>query len=371
MTNSKQTKRALLSSVMALLLCFTMLLGTTFAWFTDTASTSVNTIQAGTLDVQLLDSKGGSLEGKTLSWQKVAGHESEAVLWEPGCTYSLQDITIKNNGNLALKYKVVITGIDGSAKLNEVIDWTIKVGNDTYSADSVFKLSATESHTLTISGKMQETAGNAYQGETIEGISITVYATQDTVEYDSTTNEYDKDATYAPMANVSALADKTVSVKMYGQNNATNKTLDTAYSFKTTENATTAAASNYAKYHADFVVTANKDVAADSMMLAGFYSAYCSDGNWIGLQSNSEIKAGEEIRLVSTLLNGTTINYEELCQYIPEFKCGAVNLNGNSGTTITVELRLYEIKADATSTNTVDAETGDYIVIGTYSYTFK
>ena len=57
MTNSKQTKSALFSSVVALLLCFTMLLGTTFAWFTDSASTSVNKIQAGTLDIQLLDAE--------------------------------------------------------------------------------------------------------------------------------------------------------------------------------------------------------------------------------------------------------------------------------------------------------------------------
>ena len=97
MTNSKQTKSALFSSVVALLLCFTMLLGTTFAWFTDNASSSVNKIQAGTLDIQLLDASGNSLEGKTLSWQKATGHENNEVLWEPGCTYNLQNITIKNN----------------------------------------------------------------------------------------------------------------------------------------------------------------------------------------------------------------------------------------------------------------------------------
>ena len=63
MTN-KKTKRALLASVMAMLLCFTMLLGTTFAWFTDSASTAVNKIQAGTLDVKLLDEYGTTLEGE-------------------------------------------------------------------------------------------------------------------------------------------------------------------------------------------------------------------------------------------------------------------------------------------------------------------
>lgn len=371
MTNSKQTKRALLSSVLALVLCFTMLLGTTFAWFTDTASTSVNKIQAGTLDIQILDVNNNSLEGKVLSWQKAAGYENESVLWEPGTSYSLQPITIKNNGNLALKYKVVITGINGDSELNEVIDWTIKIGENDFSADSNISLAAGATNTLTISGTMKTTAGNAYQGKTIEGVSITVYATQDTVEYDSTTNQYDKDATYAPVANVTALADKGVNVKVNNANEATAYTLNTAYSFKTTENATVAASSNYAKYHADFVVKADKDVAADSIMLAGYYSSFCTDGNWIGFKNNNKVTAGQEIRLLALKMGDTTVDYSDLCSLVQEFKCGAVALNDSiKGTTLTVELRLYEIKEGATSTSGMDAETGDYIVIGTYSYTF-
>ena len=205
MTKSKQTKSALFSSVVALLLCFTMLLGTTFAWFTGEDSSSVNKIQAGTLDIQLLDASGNSLEGKTLSWQKAAGDESDKVLWEPGCTYNLQTITIKNNGNLALKYKIEITGIQGDAKLNEAIDWTIITKSNTDSntdSNTVSALGADHplavgaSDTLTISGHMKETAGNEYQGLSIDGIAITVLATQDTVEYDSNNNQYDKGATY-------------------------------------------------------------------------------------------------------------------------------------------------------------------------------
>ena len=53
MTNTKNTKRALLSSVMALFLCFAMLLGTTYAWFTDSVTSSGNIIKSGTLDVEL------------------------------------------------------------------------------------------------------------------------------------------------------------------------------------------------------------------------------------------------------------------------------------------------------------------------------
>ena len=202
MTNRKSTKRALLGSVMAMVLCLAMLVGATFAWFTDTASTGVNKIQAGNLDVQLVDENGNSLEGKTLEFKKAANAaEGEAVLWEPGCTYELPAVYVKNNGKLALKYKVAITGINGSAKLNEVIDWTINDAD--LSADHSLSAGAT-SEALTIKGHMRESAGNDYMNESIDGIAITVYATQDTVESDSFTNQYDKNAAY-PVVNVTEL----------------------------------------------------------------------------------------------------------------------------------------------------------------------
>ena len=202
MTNRKSTKRALLGSVMAMVLCLAMLVGATFAWFTDTASTGVNKIQAGNLDVQLVDENGNSLEGKTLEFKKAANAaEGEAVLWEPGCTYELPAVYVKNNGKLALKYKVAITGINGSAKLNEVIDWTINDAD--LSADHSLSAGAT-SEALTIKGHMQESAGNDYMNESIDGIAITVYATQDTVESDSFNNTYDETATY-PVVNVTEL----------------------------------------------------------------------------------------------------------------------------------------------------------------------
>ena len=201
MSNTKLTKHALIVSIMAMLLCVAMLVGTTFAWFTDTASTAVNKIQAGTLDIQLLDEQGNSLEGQTLGWVAADGRTQDEILWEPGCTYKLQPIVIKNAGNLALKYKIVITGIQGDAELNNAIEWTITNTSATTALDEDHPLAAGAFDTLTISGHMMESAGNEYQGKSIDGIGITVYATQDTVEYDSTTNQYDEDATYPVAAN--------------------------------------------------------------------------------------------------------------------------------------------------------------------------
>ena len=196
MSNTKTTKRALLSSVIAMFICVAMLIGTTFAWFTDSASTAVNKIQAGTLDIALeminADGSWVTAEGQTLKWKTADNRAQSEILWEPGCTYELQPVQIKNNGNLALKYKIVISGIAGDAKLNEAIEWTI---NDT-ALDADHPLAAGTSNTLTISGHMKEEAGNEYQGLSIDGIGITVIATQATGEEDSYDGTYDENAEY-------------------------------------------------------------------------------------------------------------------------------------------------------------------------------
>ena len=197
MKTNKSTKRAFLLSVCSIMLCLVMIIGTTFAWFTDTASTGVNKIQAGNLDVALEMKDGDnwvSAEGKTLTFKTKDNRAADQILWEPGCTYELPQLRVVNKGNLALKYKIQITGIQGDAKLNEVIDWTIN--------DAAIDL--TEGHltagqqgdAFTIKGHMQDTAGNDYQNLTIDGIGINVVATQDTVESDSFHNQYDADAEY-------------------------------------------------------------------------------------------------------------------------------------------------------------------------------
>ena len=197
MKKNNATKRALISSMVTMILCVAMLIGTTFAWFTDTASTGVNKIQAGNLDVELVDGNGNPL-GESLQWVKAAGHENEEILWEPGATYNLQSFMINNKGNLALKYKIVVSGVQkGDAELLDVLDFTMTEGNTALDLNAEHKLAAgATSGVITLTAKMQESAGNEYQNKSVEGITITVVATQDTVESDSKDNQYDKDATY-------------------------------------------------------------------------------------------------------------------------------------------------------------------------------
>lgn len=209
MKTNKTSKRALLTSVLSIALCLSMLIGTTFAWFTDTASTAVNKIQAGTLDVDIVDADNNTLNGKTLYFRDVNGKTN--ILWEPGATFNLDTFRIVNKGNLALKYKVVISGIDGSAELLNVINFTVKKGDAApvelagwegvllpKGAEATGGADVEKTGLIAISGKMGEQAGNQYQGLSIDGLGITVYATQANAENDSFGPDYDKDANGNP-----------------------------------------------------------------------------------------------------------------------------------------------------------------------------
>ena len=213
------TKRSLLASVLALVMCVTMLVGTTFAWFTDSASTAVNKIESGTLHVDIVDKDGNSLDGKTLSFRDV--NKNADILWEPGATFALDSFRIVNTGKLALKYKVIINGVNGNAKLLEAIDFFVKIGDAEKVALADWegillpegKTATTANEVvgatdlITISGTMKKEAGNEYQGLSIDGIGITVVATQYTYEYDSKDNLYDKDADYTIQVNKDNIQD--------------------------------------------------------------------------------------------------------------------------------------------------------------------
>ena len=198
--NQKATKRALLTSVMALVMCVVMLVGTTFAWFTDTASTGVNKITSGNLHVEIQDKEGTEID--TLKWVDKDGNDianQDDILWEPGCTYLLTPFQIVNTGNLALKYKIAITGLDGDSLLLDVIKFTYKTASGAeFDMNAEGHLAANGGTTgmITVSAHMDEAAGNKYQNQELTNVRFTVYATQDTVENDSFNDQYDKDATY-------------------------------------------------------------------------------------------------------------------------------------------------------------------------------
>ena len=205
-----------------MVICVSMLVGSTFAWFTDSATANVNAIKSGDLDVEIVKADGSELTG-ALKWVKAAGHENETILWEPGCQYNLEGFKIINKGNLAFKYKVVISGLTGDSRLLEVIKFTVKIGDatpvaledwdgkllpagaertgDTQDAD------IGETAAITIIGEMDKNADNNYKNLTLDGIVITVYATQMGYESDSTGSGYDNAATYYPVIDEAGLKD--------------------------------------------------------------------------------------------------------------------------------------------------------------------
>lgn len=130
--NSKNTKKALLTSVLAMVVCLAMLVGSTFAWFTDTATTGINKIQSGNLDVELEYSKDFAEWKKVDNTTKVFEDSTE---WEPGRT-EIVYLRVKNAGNLALKYTLGLGNIYESKGKN--------VAGDFYYLSNFVKMGAVE-----------------------------------------------------------------------------------------------------------------------------------------------------------------------------------------------------------------------------------
>ena len=254
MNNKRATKRALLTSVMALVMCVVMLVGTTFAWFTDTASTGVNKIQAGNLDVELeYKNSDKAVFTKADKDTKVF---KDGALWEPGHVEYVV-LKISNAGNLALKYKLGINianevgstnVLDNLFKLSDYIKFAVidgesnnlsdrdKLVAEAEKSESVAALNAGytkgdhllkgEYKVVTLVVWMPTDVGNDANHKTEVtapsiDLGISVAATQYTYESDSFNNEYDKDAVY-PVVSMDALqelinnAAKPVSVKLEG-----------------------------------------------------------------------------------------------------------------------------------------------------------
>lgn len=225
MTQTKTNKRALLTSALSLLLCCTMLIGTTWAWFTDSVTSAGNKIQSGTLQVDLLVKGGNTGYTKYTSVKESNAPIFNYDLWEPGYTL-VTNAKVVNNGTLALKYTLKFVSADdiASQKLAEVIDVYYAPSEvNVTSRDDVANLNLlgtlkdvfTQGEAVvmndnlepkgkencedfaTIVLKMQESAGNEYQNQTISAFDIQLLATQWTYENDTFDNLYDDGLTPA------------------------------------------------------------------------------------------------------------------------------------------------------------------------------
>lgn len=212
----KITKRALLASVMSLILCFAMLLGTTYAWFTDSVTSGGNVIKSGNLDIEMSWAD-GTEDPANVTWEDAStGAIFNYDKWEPGYT-EVRHIRIANVGTLALKYIVDIVPTGEVSELADVIDVyyidpAVQVAgredlNDNNKLGTLTEvlanlantgkgnLQAGEEDVITLALKMQETAGNEYMNKSIgSAFAIKVFATQLASENDSFGNDYDANA---------------------------------------------------------------------------------------------------------------------------------------------------------------------------------
>ena len=231
MKNTKSTKRALLISVMSLLICCTMLVGTTYAWFTDSVTSTGNIIKTGTLEVSLEYSADlpEAVDGKIEEAAEWTDASTGAIFyhdnWEPGYT-QVRYVKVENEGSLDLKFMLTIVPNAKADKVDlaDVIDVylakeVVEVDRDLTGltlvgtladliadpdgaaygvlyADDADKAGKTfEAYTIVL--KMQETAGNEYQNISLGGgFSVNLLATQLASESDDLDENYDAEATY-------------------------------------------------------------------------------------------------------------------------------------------------------------------------------
>ena len=232
MTNTKKTKRALVSSVLALFLCFAMLLGTTFAWFTDSVTNRNNIITSGNLDVELwhcnnnkaqigfgYDEKGGEqVDANTALFLNAEG---EQILWEPGASAG-ETFRVKNVGSLALKFQLQLktlnaTKTEDGKDLTDILDvQIIELVNDENGVPGHYQGDINyDGHKL---GDGYVMSGELLPGETADfnvaidwvpsendndynvvgglqvDLAVDLLATQMSAESDAWGNTYDKDA---------------------------------------------------------------------------------------------------------------------------------------------------------------------------------
>ena len=219
------TKRALLMSGLAMLLSISMLVGTTFAWFTDTVSSGTNQIVAGNLDIELYHSNKEVTDEKVEPTTKLF---TDVALWEPGAMV-YEKFTVANLGDLALKYQFTLNALNATevedANGNKVSFASmlkvavVEKANYNYDraailADTTLNWNPIE--TFTLSGELAKTESdvfgiiiywqpsdndnlfnmnNANKGKQVSiDLGVTLFATQDNVEADGFDSTYDENA---------------------------------------------------------------------------------------------------------------------------------------------------------------------------------
>lgn len=413
-----------LTSLLCMVLCVAMFLGTTYAWFTSETASEHNEIYIGTLDVGLY--KKTAAETQDLS---IAGNMlfDKNIRWEPGYT-AMETVIIRNEGDLAFQYDMTFTSNDKStvdAALQKTIgdNFVVYVHPGDYAADEekptsftdivanaesdeptwrairlgqkVATLSDIISHEIPVlSGSMTDVRADTVDpmaaepgpndsksteqtyiialhmnedanSEDIMGqklhLNVKLMAYQKSYEKDSFDWDYDLQQI---QANVIELGKTQVMVTQGGE----PMTLDATYQFLPVESAQQAEQSPYKDYVADYVIWADRDIKAETIGLAGYYQFFCKNFNdnlWVpmsatGLIETKDVNEQTPIRLVQQLFR---VTYQLLCQFGNDgigFLCGIEDLADGDENMGTKIFVELRLYEVDASGN----ETGNFIVVG-------
>lgn len=219
MANSKPIRKAVVTSALAITMCTSMLAGSTYAWFTDSAASGVNIIQSGHLDLEVYHKLNNELVQIDETADLFSNVEGNPILWEPGASAS-ETFVIKNEGNLALKYQFNMNFTDGSdLSLLNVLSVSVNGGEAVPLSSFVHEGYLLKENEEEITVKIQWIPGENDNRYNVAGglrldLSVNVVATQYTYEYDGTGNQYDADATF--VTEVYTAADLIAALKRSG-----------------------------------------------------------------------------------------------------------------------------------------------------------
>ena len=311
MTKHVSTKRALILSLLSMLLCVSMLVGSTYAWFTDTATTGVNKILAGNLDVKLMYST------DMQTWKEATEQTKlfdDNALWEPGYTQVVY-LKVVNAGNLALKYETGFSkNYTSNRGKNKNGDWfrvdhylkigTVETEEAFGSREAVWAAIADSEKTLAKdvmltngwitleAGKeskpfavaiyMPTSVGNEansskYRPSSVSGLGIEVRATQATVENDSFGNDYDANA--ATVLKRVEYTDGEHTVTGNIQANGTAGAIHGTGTAKITVNATTV----YGTYVSDYALAVCASSKSEITIKSGDFANIAPEGSELSL----------------------------------------------------------------------------------------
>lgn len=407
MNKNKSTKKALLTSVLCLLLCCSMLVGTTFAWFTDEVKSGVNKIYAGNLDVDVVYDNNGTQES-------IQGKDAvlfENILWEPGAV-AYENITVKNLGSLALnftmtinfenenyvmvkddtdtyvetehslatalKVAVVPVAIDKQLSRQEVLDLvnthnTSFVALDNlveegklYPVDNAEDYDTEQSYAIIMYWEPSDEDNNwnvnndktTTDGEPLHiNLGINLLATQLTYEEDSFDEKYDENANVAvppiePDKQKISFTAYDIFNTGIGAKEFEDVEMD-IYVFDAAQFQGAFPVEEYKDWTCDFFVSTDKPLN-NGLVLVGNYGDY----GWLGFHAPASDEPYAPTGLLGSVSSGGVSNwtYEGICNEVQVFSCGLIDdLGLNAGTQVTVQLRATS--PDGSQTITVNSIT--------------